>query len=232
MTTQTGSLFTHVSLPGMNPLTVNLTLTSIELVRQRWERHLYIVVAVANGETPGQLTVLQLPDTGSPTLGKHWTQYGFDPPGEARDNLLLFSTPIPPSRVLHVRMWVMASMDGRRELPDILSESTGQISQSSEKHRLFRTSGRCRPFVIEGFKTADEGLDKLGVALIQSGDRHLGFVLMDQSFDAVNLPIPCSQTMLSGEGTVSWRWAAGAETPLPMATHAYRTGSLFNAFYR
>ena len=198
----------------MNPLTVELALSSIDLTHQRRERNLYVVLAVADADTPTCLAVTHLPDTGSLTLGKHWTQYAFTPPVDASEALSLFSMPMPASKTLYVRMWVMASMDARRKLVDVLEGIDQFIDWNPEKHELFQVPGGPSPLVIRGFDTAHEGLAKLGIALILSGDRQLGFVSMDQSFDAANKPVTRSQTMLSGEGTVSWLWTVSPAEPI------------------
>ena len=190
----------------MNPSTVELALSSIDLNHQRRERNLYVVLAVADADSPHSLAVTHLPDTGSLTLGKHWTQYAFTPPAGASEALPLFSMPMPTSKTLYVRMWVMASMDARRKLIDVLEGIDQFIDRSPRKNALFQVPDGPGPLLIRGFDTAYEGLAKLGIALILSGDRQLGFVSMDQSFDVDHQPVIRSQTMLSGEGTVSWRW--------------------------
>ena len=197
----------------MNASTVELKLNSIELNRQRKERDLYFVLAATNAETPGSLAVSHLPDTGSMTLGKHQTEYNFAPPGDAGGGLFLFAMPMPASKTLFVRVWVMESKQKQKDLGNLLTGVADFNDNSVEKSGLFQAIGGLSPLVITGLKTANDGLAKLGAALAQSGDKQLGFVSMDQSFETVTLPMTCTQMMMSGEGKLSWTWLACPAEP-------------------
>ncbi|GAB3640089.1 hypothetical protein [Spirosoma arcticum] len=192
----------------MNSLTIELKLNSIELNHVRKERNLYFVLAATSAENPGSLAVTHLPDTGSLTLGKHQTEYDFAPPGDAGGGLFLLSMPMPASQTLYVRVWVMESMDKRKDIGKVLAGVADFVGTTVEKSGIVQVIGGINPLVITGLKTANDGLSKLGGALSQSGDRQVGFVSMDQSFDAVTLPLTCTQVMMSGEGKLSWSWLA------------------------
>ena len=192
-------------------LPVTLTLTSIELTRYCRERNLYVVLAVTQVDTPDRLTVTRFADTDLLVPGYCRTHYSYAPTGNAGIGLCLLSTPMPADKILYVRLWVMASVDGRKSLREVLAEVNAPIDDPTEC--ALPGSGTPRSLVVRGFKTPGEALDKLGIALVQSGDRQLGYVSMDQTFKGVTLPIRRAQAMLSGEGTLRWHWAVGAPPP-------------------
>ena len=194
----------------MSISTVELKLDSIELSGSDKERAIYFVLAATSTENAQSLAVSHLPDSGNLTIGKHQTEYDFAPAGDSGGGLFLLSTQVPASNMLNVRLWVMESHVLLKDIGKILSGISNFVETDVEKSGLFQAIGGLSPVVLTGITSVSDGLSKLGNALAQTGDKQIGFISMDQSFDAVSFPLNCTQTMMSGGGKLSWTWLSVA----------------------
>lgn len=190
-----------------NPTTVELKLNAISLTRNRRQRDLYFVLAVSDASDNQHIAVTHLPSEGVLTLGKHQTSYSFIPEGDPGGGLFLLALPMPGNQTLSVRLWLMEARNQRKDLGKLLTGISDFVESNVEKNGLLQAIGGLNPLLITGFKTANEGLSQVGEVLAQSGDKQVGFVSLDQSFNAVTLPLICTQNLMSGQGQISWTWA-------------------------
>ena len=197
----------------MSTLTVELKLDSIELSGSDKERSIYFVLASTNAVNPQSLAVSHLPDSGNLTLGENQTEYDFAPAGDSGGGLFLLSTQLPANNMLNVRLWVMESHVLLKDIGKILSGIGNFVETDVEKSGLVQAIGGVSPVVLTGITSASDGLSKLGDALAQTGDKQIGFISMDQSFESVSFPLNCTQTMMSGGGKLGWTWLCVANVP-------------------
>ncbi|MGA0560165.1 hypothetical protein ACO2Q8_26115 [Larkinella sp. VNQ87] len=199
----------------MGSSTLELKLDSIDLTLPNRERSLYFILSATTPDNPDHLMVTVLPDSGFLKLGKHQSSYHFAPAGDEDGGLFLLSTALPASNTVLARLWVMESMAAVKEIGQILSGITGFVQNQVTGSKLFQTIGGLNPVVLSGVQTVSNGLGQIGTALSKLGDRQLGFVSMDQHFtDSTPPTLTCQQTMMSGNGSLTWSWLSTTTSPV------------------
>ncbi|TRX59943.1 hypothetical protein FNH22_07770 [Fulvivirga sp. M361] len=186
----------------MDRIRLELNYLDLERNKKRWS--LYIVLATDNPEKPGEVVITTLPSGFIKVRKPAENLVQFEPEGEGTEGLFVLERDMPSDFSVRARLWLMHSRKGQRDFGEKLSE-IGSFLGNSDGSQLIAALGASNPWVSVGI----QGIGAVGTALSKIKDRQLGFLNLDEHFNAngeEDMELERKNRLSTGFGEVGWSW--------------------------
>lgn len=197
----------------MSTQQVILEIDYLKINRHRHNWNLYFVAATGDPSDSTKLAVTTIGgfDAKHPIKLRKGSgnQIHFQPEGDADGSgLILFQSAMPADYSVQMRLWLMQTHSFSRTLGTALSDIGQYISSNDGVQTLESNAGIPSKWLFAG-KAANQGIGGIGKALSQISDRNMGFVNMDEHFDAAILKDgdrDYHNNFSTGFAEIGWTW--------------------------
>ncbi len=192
---------------------VILEIDYLKINRRRHNWNLYFVAATGDPSDSTKMAVTTIGgfDAKHPIKLRKGSdnQIHFQAEGDQGSNgLIIFQSPIPADYSVQMRFWLMQTRSFSRTLGTALSDISQFISANDGVSTLESDMGINSKWLFAG-KSANQGIGGVGKALSQISDRNMGFVNMDEHFDAAILKDgerDYHNNFSTGFAEIGWTW--------------------------
>jgi hypothetical protein len=184
---------------------IRLEFSKLQILKGKERWRLYFIVVAEHPDDNDKMVVTTFPD---PYIRLKPTQdnfISFEPEGNGgADGLFVIERAMPTDKQIKVRMYLRHSRQKVRDLGKSLSDLKTALGGDAFEivGELF---GTANPWLV----VAKKALPMLGTVLSGLGDRDLGFITMDESFDKAEEQMPVlerTNNFSTGEAKIWWKW--------------------------
>ena len=117
--------------------------------------------------------------------------------------MFILEVDMPESRAISVEVYLMQSRSKMRNAGDKMEELTANSGDTSTAGKIVKTLGKSTPWIAVA-ATAGQGIGKI---LSGMKDRQMGFLSMDESFQAdASGVFDRTNKFSTGFGELQWSW--------------------------